>query len=307
MFFYIGRMMDTQLYIAMPTSKEKQAGRDNRAKNARTTIIREMPSILSSDTRARRGVQSSTLLVNLPPLPKPSPPNASIVYSIRILQTDTISAARELHLLAPNAKIAILNMASPLRPGGGVLTGATSQEEFLCTRTTLLPSLKDEFYRLPELSAVWTSDCLVFRDAEGNNLSKADRFYVGVITASMLRFPELKGGEDGPKSTWANEQDLELVLEKMRIVLRAVSNNGIQRVVLGAWGCGAYGNPVREIARAWRIVLLGNKRGRKEEWKGVEQIVFAITDGHMADVFNDVFADALTSDTTGPSSADIEE
>ena len=288
------------------TSNEKHAGRKNRAKDARTTINKEIPSILSSDTRARRGVQSSTLLANLQPLPKPSPPNAPTVYNIYILQTDTISAARELHLLASDAKVAILNMASPLRPGGGVLTGATSQEEFLCTRTTLLPSLRDEFYRLPELGAVWTSDCLVFRDAEGKTLSKADRFYVDVVTASMLRFPELKSGKDGPKSTWANEQDLEVVLEKMRIVMRAVSSNGIRRVVLGAWGCGAYGNPVKEIARAWRIVLLGNKGGRKEEWKGVEQVVFAITDGHMADVFSEVFADVLTPDTAGPSPADVE-
>jgi len=299
--------MHAQLLTAMPgTSNQKQASRDHRAKNARTTINKEIPVILSSDTRARRGVQTSTLLVNPPPLLKPSPPNASIVYNIRILQTDTISAARELHLSAPNAKIAILNMASPLRPGGGVLTGATSQEEFLCTRTTLLPSLKDEFYRLPELGAVWTSDCLVFRDADGNHLSKADRFYVDVVTASMLRFPELRGEKDGPMSTWANEQDLELVLEKMRVVMRAIASNGIQRVVLGAWGCGAYGNPVREIARAWGIVLLGNRKGRKEEWKGVEQIVFAITDGHMRDVFSNVFADSLTSDTTGPSSAGVE-
>ena len=292
----------------MPTtSSEKQAGRNNRAKGARTTINRDIPAILTSDARARRGVQASKLLVNLPPFLKPSPPNASIAYNLRILQIDTISAARELHLSAPSAKMAILNMASPLRPGGGVLTGATSQEEFLCTRTTLLPSLKDKFYRLPELGAVWTSDCLVFRDVDGNNLSKADRFYVDVITASMLRLPELKDGKDGPTSTWANEQDLELVLEKMRIVMRAVSSNGIQRVVLGAWGCGAYGNPVREIARAWRTVLLGNKKGRKEEWKGVEEVVFAITDGHMVNVFSDLFSDALTEGTTGPSSADIEE
>ena len=274
-------------------SNKKQTSRSNRAKDARTTIKQYIPTILSSDARARRGVQSSTLLVNLPPLLKPSPPNALFTYNIRISQTDTISAAHELHLSAPNARIAILNMASPLRSGGGVLTGASSQEEFLCSRSTLLPSLKDEFYRLPELGAVWTSDCLVFRDAEGNNLSKADRFYVDVVTASMLRFPELKDGKNGPKSTWANEQDLELVLEKMRIVMRAVCRNGVQRVVLGAWGCGAYGNPVREIAGAWRTVLLGNKKGRKEEWKGVEQVIFAITAEHMVEVFNDIFANAL--------------
>jgi len=46
-------------------------------------------------------------------------------------------------------------MASPLRPGGGVLTGATSQEEFLCARTTLYPSLREKFYRRkPSLSCL---------------------------------------------------------------------------------------------------------------------------------------------------------
>ncbi len=100
-------------------------------------------------------------------------------------------------------------MASPLRPGGGVLSGATSQEESLCARTTLLPSLRDDFYRLPEVGAVYTPDVLVFgrwdadgsgADAVGEEMARRAWFYVDVVSAAMLRFPDVVDGDgDGEK------------------------------------------------------------------------------------------------------------
>ncbi|RWA04683.1 hypothetical protein EKO27_g10427, partial [Xylaria grammica] len=92
-----------------------------------------------------------------------------------LLDSGPVSAQQQQHVnpeeraaktaRAPDTKhkIGILNMASPLSPGGGFLNGATSQEETLCMRTTLLPALRDEFYRLPELGVVYTPDVLVFR------------------------------------------------------------------------------------------------------------------------------------------------
>jgi hypothetical protein len=59
----------------------------------------------------------------------------------------------------------------------------------------------------------------------------------------------------------------------MRVVARAAVQKGVDVVVLGVWGCGAYGNPVGEIAEAWMRVLVGrNREGRS----GVEEVVFAI-------------------------------
>ena len=77
-----------------------------------------------------------------------------------------------------------------------ILTGATSQEEFLCARTTLLPSLKESFYRLPEVGGIFTPDVLVFRTAKAlddrqGELSRAERYYINVISSAMLRFPDL--------------------------------------------------------------------------------------------------------------------
>ncbi|KAJ3576568.1 hypothetical protein NPX13_g3663 [Xylaria arbuscula] len=143
-------------------------------------------------------------------------------------------------------------------------------------RTTLLPALRDEYYRLPELGIVYTPDVLVFQSAsdkgieagvvpvvgggdgeehhdEKDILSKNDRWYVDVASAAMLRLPETEITENGGR--YASPADRELVVRKMRAVLRVFAAKGCTHIVLGAWGCGAYGNPLAEIAKAWRRVL----------------------------------------------------
>ncbi|KAI0892067.1 hypothetical protein F4806DRAFT_506215 [Annulohypoxylon nitens] len=225
------------------------------------------------------------------------------------------------------ARVGVLNMASPLAPGGGFLNGAAGQEEAsLCSRTTLLPSLRDEFYRLPELGGVFTPDVLVFRkvdtatasrgkrkarhqeeaeegkeggaDDEDEVLPKRERWFVDVVTAAMLRLPEIEVDEGTGWASYASAQDRELAVRKMRAVMRVFAAKGMKRVVLGAWGCGAYGNPVGEIARAWRKVLLCEGKGRKgakekagEAWEGIERVVFAIRDAGMARAFATAFGE----------------
>tara|TARA_R110002003_G_scaffold109_5_gene9152 strand:- start:12917 stop:14353 length:1437 start_codon:yes stop_codon:yes gene_type:complete len=232
----------------------------------------------------------------------------------RIITTDTLTAAHMLthpsqHAPTPpkpakkTQNVCILNMASPLRPGGGVLTGATSQEEFLCARTTLLPSLKESFYRLPELGGIWSPDVLVFRsrlalgDAVGD-LGPGERYWVDVISAGMLRFPELEGAEDETKRL--GRADRALVEKKMRAVLRIAAARGVKKLVLGAWGCGAYGNPVGDVARGWRGVLdpgVGSSGGKKgkvaETWPDLEEVVFAISNRNMAAEFARAFGGGI--------------
>lgn len=282
--------------------------RDARAKKAKATINKVIPPLLSAHPRARRGIDAADLIVG----PKAqSPPRGADVPSpprLAIRACDTLTAARSLLASPANTtrKVAILNMASPLSPGGGFLNGATSQEESLCMRTTLLPSLRDEFYRLPEVGCVHTPDVLVFRDEEGNDLDKKDRWFVDVVSAAMLRLPETEIDEATGRGGYVHQKDRELVVDKMRAVMRVVQMRGAQKVVLGAWGCGAYGNPVREIARAWRRVLLGGGEGRvkgtrkraksaesMEIWEGIEEVVFAVSDAGMAEAFQSAFGDGL--------------
>ncbi|KAJ4362408.1 hypothetical protein N0V83_010501 [Neocucurbitaria cava] len=275
-----------------------------------------------------------------------SPPTTRSDRKIRIISTDSLTAA---HMLAfpskygdakaPNTNkkapnVCILNMASPLRPGGGVLTGATSQEEYLCARTTLLSSLQETFYRLPELGGIWTSDVLVFRshlplDDSKGELGAGERYWLDVISAGMLRFPELEGAEDEAKRL--GKRDVQLVEAKMRAVLRIAERKGVKKLVLGAWGCGAYGNPVSDIARAWKKVLVGSagsggnnnngstttgssRKGKSqsqvettETWPEIDTVVFAISNPKMAVTFAQAFDCAGVEVEDGPGTANAEE
>ncbi|KXS94979.1 hypothetical protein AC578_9475 [Pseudocercospora eumusae] len=278
--------------------------KDQRAKQARAIINKTIPQILNSDARARKGISDAELIVSAlggsgrsrtkkatkrggdveadhssPTSLNHDPASRPLKLYIQVL--DTLVAAQGLHEGSKSKKnVAILNMASPLRPGGGVLNGATSQEELLCSRTTLLPSLREEWYRLPELGGIWSPDVLVFRLHE-ENLPKAQRFYVNVMSAGMLRFPDLT--EDGD---YASRKDRDLVQEKMQSVLQILVEKKADRVVLGAWGCGAYANPVHEIAQAWKHALRG-------EIGSIKEVVFAIKDSRMARDFSKAWGDDI--------------
>lgn len=301
-----------------PPAKRKEV----RAKQAKGTVNKIIPSLVASTSRAKKGVDAAELIVDPPRLARPSAPEKTAgsafqegektdlkgasddaddnpSFTVRILVTDSLTAASALYTTRRPSKknVALLNMASPLRPGGGVLNGATSQEEFLCTRTTLLPSLRDEFYRLPELGGIFSPEVLVFRDSEGEDLAKGERWYVNVVSAGMLRFPDLDdvGG-------YASGADAKLVEAKMRAVLRILGAKGTEQVVLGAWGCGAFGNPVEAIAKAWRKVLLGQanepskgRHGAKpERWETLKEVVFAIKEHKMAEYFASAFGGDLS-------------
>lgn len=301
----------------METETQDDAAYIKRKGQGRRKAKNERGAEFSGETtkgKGRRRQDSVDLSLAHLSLDEPSPPAPAKKRKIRILTTDTLTAA---HILARPSKpskkapnVCILSMASPLRPGGGVLTGATSQEEFLCARTTLLPSLQESYYRLPELGGIWSPDILVFfnssplGDAKGE-LGPADRYFVDVISAGMLRFPELEGREDEVKRL--GKKDRVLVENKMRAVLRIAAREGVRKIVLGAWGCGAYGNPVIDIAQAWRKVLdgttgSGGKKGKSEPetWPGIEEVIFAISNRGMAAKFAQAFDENIEVEP-GPS------
>lgn len=280
--------------------KRKGQGR-RKAKNT----LEDEDSIALADEKPRSKKAKDVLSEPLTNMSLGDVETRATPIKIRIVATDTLSAARMIVSKGRNQpNPCVLNMASPLRPGGGVLMGATSQEEYLCARTSLLPSLKESFYRLPELGGVFTKDVIVFR----NHLSLGDtkgeygpteRWWIDVVSAGMLRFPDLEGGEEEEKRL--NAKDRKLVEAKMRAVLRIACGKGVKKIVLGAWGCGAYGNPVRDIAEAWQNILLplpdftrkGKSKQPLETWSSLEEVLFAVTNRKMAAEFARAFGDGV--------------
>ncbi|KAM0693028.1 hypothetical protein Q7P36_007585 [Cladosporium allicinum] len=288
-----------------------------RSKKAKATLNKVIPSLLTAHPRAKRGIDATELIVqpkqnasqSVPSKGKDAPDAVSNNdLQIKLRATGTLTAAHDLlkdpktqnfDLSNRTARVGVLNMASMLAPGGGFLNGASGQEASLCMCTTLLPSLSDEFYPLPEISAVYTPDVLVFRDELAEDLEKKNRWFFDCVSGGTLRFPSITVDETTGRGSYSNDKDRDLVLEKMRAVMRIFQAKKVSKVVLGAWGCGAFGHPVGEVAAAWKKVLLGserarkNKKGKQEVWTGIETVMFAIKDPGLADAFAQAFGDGL--------------
>lgn len=296
--------------MASTSTSAPKLNKQGRAKLARNTLNNVIPHILNTTKRAQDGVNASEIIhyspsLNLPKqisapdtsssstsstteTPLPTPPKVKVT----VIQSDTYDAVQTLIKTSkPGTKIAALNMASALQPGGGVLNGALAQEESLCVRSTLYPSLKDNYYRIPPTAAVFTPDVLVFRSSTHADLPKAEWFYTDIISVAAPKHPDTVIGPEG-KPVYDVEKDKEEMVLKVRLIFQVAKMKGITHLVLGALGCGAYRNPVQEVAKIFRKALFGDgrKRGPVE---GVEEVVFAIfDDGENLRTFREVFKES---------------
>jgi uncharacterized protein (TIGR02452 family) len=80
--------------------------------------------------------------------------------------------------------------------------------------------------------------------------------------------------------------------EKIKCVFRAAAAQGCRRIVLGAFGCGAFGNPPAEVDQLFRRVLLGRDENRGEFLGCFDEVTFAIKGGRQDTLpaFNAAFA-----------------
>lgn len=186
-------------------------------------------------------------------------------------------------------KVCILNFASATNPGGGVVKGASAQEEAICRCSTLYPNLNEPkmwngFYRphRQELNPLHNDDCIytpgviAFKsDTDYPQMLPLNRCYkVNVITcaAPNLREKPSNGmnSGDGDMAVKISNDDLQELHEKrMRRVLEITAKKGNDVVILGAFGCGAFRNPPEVVARAMKTVV--------EEYRNAfETIEFAV-------------------------------
>ena len=152
----------------------------------------------------------------------------------------------------------VMNYANAHHAGGGFMLGANAQEEALCRCSTLYASIKSdkaaEMYRYnnTHLSStesdymLLTKNAAVFRDDHLELL--AEPFQVGVITAPA---PNRRGA-----AVFASSKTIEeTFLRRIRIILRIAAEYGYKDLILGAWGCGAFGNNPVLVAKAFRTAL----------------------------------------------------
>ena len=167
-------------------------------------------------------------------------------------------------------RTAVLNFASATNPGGGVEKGASAQEECLCRVSTLYPCLADQkmrasFYTphrkngntLHNDDIIYTPKVLIIKDDDHNML--ATPFLVDVISCAAPNLREKPNNAynsgDGNKVQISDNELLALHEKRARKIFASAIANGIEVLILGAFGCGAFCNDPYVVARAYKNVL----------------------------------------------------
>ncbi|KAJ5815000.1 hypothetical protein N7474_006777 [Penicillium riverlandense] len=208
--------------------------------------------------------------------PNLNPTTVKVVRGDTFDTAVTLENARELMGCQDTQKICVLNFANAKDIGGGWLKGAMAQEEELCYRSTLSATLKDCFYPLGELAAVYSANVVIFRENYAKNHSlmwhESPELLpvVSVISMAATDGPAITVADDGQEK-YLNTLDRDVMKDKMRLILRVAGHSGHRTLVLGAFGCGVFRNPKHDVAHCWAEVL------KESEFKGWwEVIVFAI-------------------------------
>ena len=198
-------------------------------------------------------------------------------FPIRVLNADTLDTALTVSSSAHDRNpVLILNIANAKHGGGGWLKGALVQDETLCYRSSLSFTPKRRYYPLGGKDVIYSSRVVVIRDSLSRGhglleLSQPSRLpIVSVVSVAAIRDPELVVCEDGVE-TYKFVEDEELMTTKIRTALRIAGKGGHRRLVLGALGCGAFGNPRRTVVRLRKAIL-----GEEEFTGWLESVVFAV-------------------------------
>ncbi len=186
--------------------------------------------------------------------------------NIIVSKQKTVEAARK--YAKEEKRVCILNFASSVSPGGGVVNGSQAQEESICRVSTLYFALSDkdtagEFYdrhwkmirdgkmnRRNTDDIIYTPGVTVIRDdsQDETELSENEWYQVDVITCAA---PDIRNiGDETEYSPDINELYREFV-KRWRCILRAAAKHKTDVLILGAFGCGVFANPPKLVAEAF--------------------------------------------------------
>jgi uncharacterized protein (TIGR02452 family) len=195
---------------------------------------------------------------------------------VSVVNASTFSAARQLLAEGFN-DVFCLNFASAKNPGGGFISGAQAQEECLARASGLYSTLllHPEYYEANHRcgSSVYTHHAIyspkvpVFRDY-------SDQLLESPYQVSMLTMPAVNAG-----AVRQNEADRTALIEthmrdRIDMALAIAQAHGHRALVLGAWGCGVFGNSPHDVAR-WFYDALNNSKTFATSF---ERVVFAVLD-----------------------------
>ena len=182
-------------------------------------------------------------------------PHDDTIFSVS--NETTLEGVSQLVRSGKYMRVGVLNFASAKNPGGGFLNGSLAQEESLAVASALYQSLIQchegyyDYHRNKNLlysdRMIYTPDCPVFRDDDGVLLNEP--YYVDFVTSAAPNIKAMR--EDDP----LQDRVLSTFQERSEKVLALFAEYGCDAIVLGAWGCGVFGNDPSMVAEVFAKFL----------------------------------------------------
>lgn len=203
--------------------------------------------------------------------------NASFANFKPVVVNDTtINSIIQLRNSGISGNIVALNFASARNPGGGFETGANAQEESIARASALYPCLIkcSEFYEFHRKQGsplysdkmIYSPDVPIFRADSGKFLNEP--ILCSIITSPAVNANVARGR--GISESIINET----MNMRIKNILKLALSKNPSAIVLGAFGCGVFGNNPKEVASMFASQL-------KENMSSNIKIVFAIYDRNM--------------------------
>ncbi|KAL0238066.1 hypothetical protein GEMRC1_012540 [Eukaryota sp. GEM-RC1] len=160
----------------------------------------------------------------------------------------------------PGVKIACLNMATEVSPGGGYRTGASAQEESLFSRSTLayaLDSSNVEGSRIPPVKYPWSSSDIdvivseniqIFKSSESHGLVTLSRPYtIDVVSSAAIERPDIKPMSEIRFDDFLNKEQFEFTFNRWVSIFLAAIRHNVTHLIISPLGCGAFRNPIESV------------------------------------------------------------
>lgn len=232
---------------------------------------RRMQDIYSEDIK--NSVQNTTLHHLTV---ESSATDSSIQTKIIVDDIDSVSAIYKYQ----EGKTAVLNFSSYKEAGGMFLNGSKAQEECLCHESFLynvLSQFKESFYkenckqknRALYLNRALYSPGICF---EKIVFSDGIKNQVQVTACDVITCASPNKTAAQTYCFVSNEVNRKTLMERIKFVLDIAAFHGVETLILGAYGCGVFGQDPKEVAEIFKEFL--------SVQKNFKTVIFAIPNGN---------------------------
>ena len=200
--------------------------------------------------------------------------------SIEVVEGDSLDQA-----MREEGKVLFVLFGSPGEPGGGFLSERhNGQEEQVCRRMELAGLMEycNQYVQLQDVGrynlrerALFIPDALVLRQSSFDQYKKLDEpVAVHVLASAAFYNRSIPIHEVEGKIEYLDGEQRNVMKKRIYNQFLAAHKKGIETIVLGAFGCGAFKNPPDAVASIYKEVIDEHFRG------AFKKIVFSILDDH---------------------------